>query len=132
LLHLLQFKVFFHFSCTNSQKEEQKDEGKSVETKKEPVVETPDSVIISMTMQGKASRISLLQQKIMHRAKVKLADSLAKLQKMYPDSATTESQNYEIGLHDIHVLNEGMRYPEKGNKELVEAYITIGVKYRGK
>ncbi|MFO7864252.1 MAG: hypothetical protein R6U85_09655 [Salinivirgaceae bacterium] len=130
LLMIIALASLISFSCTDCKKEEQKNESQAVETKETLAVATPDSVIITMTMRGKASRISLLQQKLMHRAKVKLADSLAKLQKVNPDSIATQNNNFEVGLRDIHVIKEGMRYPEKGNKELIEAYITIGVKYR--
>jgi len=90
----------------------------------------PDSVIVSVAMQGEFNRMDILQQKVMHKAKVALADSLRKLQALYADSTVSDSGNYEVGLHDIHVLKEGVRYPEAGNRSKIEAYITLGVKFQ--
>lgn len=88
----------------------------------------PDSLIVSVAMQGDINRMDLLQQKVMHKAKVTLADSLVKLRQLFSDTTVYDVANYEVGVHDIHVLKEGIRYPDADNRSKIEAYITIGVK----
>jgi len=115
-------------SCGEQKPQPQSDDNKKV---KEPIDanSSPDSVIVTVAMKGKRYRLSILQQKVMLMAKRKLADSLIKLQNMHADTSVTNANDYEVSLRDMHVMKEGLRYPDKNNQEVVEAYITLGVKY---
>lgn len=127
-LVLLVTTTIIIYGCGKSPEKkgaQKKDE--TIEQKR--IVSSPDSVIISVSMKGRRDRLNILQQKVMLMAKKKLADSLIKLQNMHKDTSITNPNDYEVSLHDMHVMNEGLRYPDKNKPDIVEAYITLGIKY---
>ncbi|ALO14427.1 hypothetical protein L21SP5_00755 [Salinivirga cyanobacteriivorans] len=116
------------FSCNKSPEKETQTPKPTTENKGE-LKKSSDTIYISTALQGQAKRMNILQQKVMFRAKKQLADSIATLQQLFGDTLSNSPGNYEVSLHDIHVVEEGIRYPNKNNQDEIEAYITIAMKY---
>jgi hypothetical protein len=125
---MLAIAVFSVLSCGDQKKQPQTDNQKEVKQTVENK-SVPDSVIVTVSLKGKRDRLNILQQKVMLMAKRKLADSLIKLQNMHSDTSAADPNDYEVSMHDMHVMKEGLRYPDKNNQEVIEAYITLGIKY---
>ena len=116
------------FSC-NKSPEKERPATKLTTENKTALKKSRDTIYISTSLQGQAKRMNILQQKVMFRAKKQLADSIASLKQLFGDTLSNTPGNYEISLHDIHVVKEGIRYPNKNNQDVIEAYITIAMKY---
>ncbi len=129
LFFLIGVVLFIVSACQEQQPQKDKDDVATVADSVQKDVSPPDSIKVSVSVKGKRDRISLLQQKVMLRAKKKLADSLISLRNFYADTTVADVQDYEVFIHDIHVVNEGVRYPQKNDPTVVEAYITIVMKY---
>ena len=120
--------TFLVMSCGEHKKQPQQDNQKEVDEKIE-AYSAPDSVIVTVSMKGKRDRLNILQQKVMLMAKKKLADSLIKLRTMHSDTSVADPNDYEVSIHDMHVIKEGLRFPNQNKPDIVEAYITLGIKY---
>ncbi len=127
ILYSLLAVIFL--SCNERPEEKTSGDNEAV-VNKEVVKKTRDTIYISTSLQGQAKRMNILQQKVMFRAKKQLADSIASLKQLFGDTITNSHGNYEVSLHDIHVVKEGVRYPNKNDQDLIEAYITIAMKYK--
>ncbi len=128
-ISIILISFFLVFACSDQKTSEKKDEISTDVEKDTAMVSPPDSIFVSVAVKGKRNRMSLLQQKVMLRAKKKLADSLISLRNYYADTTIADIRDYEVVIHDIHVIKEGVRYPEKNNPSVVETYITIAMKY---
>jgi hypothetical protein len=128
LFTMIAIATFLVLSCGNQKKQPQTDNQKEVDEKIEPH-SVPDSVIVTVSLKGKIDRLNILQQKVMLMAKKKLADSLIKLRNLHSDTSVADPNDYEVSIHDMHVIKEGLRYPDQSNHGTVEAYITLGIKY---
>lgn len=125
---IMIFIVFMFVGCNIDKKPEVEVNKAQTTERIEQVQGVSDSIVITASMVGDANRLDLLQQKVMHKAKVKIADSLFKVFNSVSDSAMVNRANYDVAIHDIRVIKEGVRYPEPNNPSKIEAYITLGVK----
>lgn len=121
--------AFALLSCTPDQAKKENDQ-KTEEKDKVQTTSSSDTIYISVSMKGSTKRMNILQQKVMFTAKKQLADSIANLENIYNQEAQNSKGNYEVALHDIHVIREGIRYPDANDQNTIEAYITIGMKYK--